>query len=168
MTTLDAVNAKKKLAPSAEETAAKELVRLAKEQGLSLTGPDGLLKQFTKSVLETALNEEMTEHLGHEKNRAEPDRDSANVRNGTRPKTVLTEATGHVQLDVPRDRDGSFDPVIAEVAAAAAERGRRDRAVVVRARADHRGDLRAQRRRSTGRRCRRRRSAGSPTRWSRR
>src|SRR6059058_4725594 len=102
MTTLDAVNAKKKSEPSAEETAAKELVRLAKEQGLSLTGPDGLLKQFTKNVLETALNEEMTEHLGHEKNQAPDDRESSNVRNGTRPKTVLTEATGHVQLDVPR------------------------------------------------------------------
>jgi putative transposase len=112
MTTLDAVSDKKKLEPSAEETAAKELVRLAKEQGLSLTGPDGLLKQFTKNVLETALNEEMTEHLGHEKNRADPGRDSANVRNGARPKTVLTEATGHVEIDVPRDRDASFDPVI--------------------------------------------------------
>jgi putative transposase len=112
MTTLDAVNAKKKPEPSAEEVAAKELVRQAKEQGLSLTGPDGLLKLFTKNVLETALNEEMTEHLGHEKNRAEEGRESTNVRNGTRPKTVLTEATGHVQLDVPRDRDGSFDPVI--------------------------------------------------------
>ena len=43
-----------------------------------LTGPDGLLKQFTKNVLETALNEEMTEHLGHEKNRASGDRDSSN------------------------------------------------------------------------------------------
>jgi transposase-like protein len=113
MTTLDAVTAKKKkLEPSAEEMAAKELVRQARAQGLSLTGPDGLLKQFTKNVLETALNEEMTEHLGHEKNRAPDGRESSNVRNGTRPKTVLTEATGHVQLDVPRDRDGSFDPVI--------------------------------------------------------
>ena len=64
MTTLDAMP-KNKPEPSAEELAAKELVRLAREQGLSLTGPDGLLKQFTKSVLETALNEEMTEHLGH-------------------------------------------------------------------------------------------------------
>ena len=54
----------------------------------------------------------MTEHLGHEKNHADDGRDSTNVRNGTRPKTVLTEATGHVQLDVPRDRDGSFEPVI--------------------------------------------------------
>lgn len=55
---------------SAEAVAARELVRLAKEQGLSLTGPDGLLKQFTKNALETALHAEMTEHLGHEKNRA--------------------------------------------------------------------------------------------------
>ena len=38
---------------------------MAKERGLSLSGPDGLLKLFTRNVLETALNEEMTEHLGH-------------------------------------------------------------------------------------------------------
>jgi transposase-like protein len=112
MTTLEVVPKKSKPDSSAEELAAKELVRLAREQGLSLTGPDGLLKQFTKSVLETALNEEMTEHLGHEKHRAPADRDSANVRNGTRPKTVLTEATGQVEIDVPRDRDGSFEPQI--------------------------------------------------------
>jgi transposase-like protein len=106
------MTAKKKPEPSAEEVAARELVRLAKEQGLSLTGPDGLLKQFTKSVLETALNEEMTEHLGHQKNRAVEGRESTNIRNGTRPKTVLTHATGDVELDVPRDRDGTFEPVI--------------------------------------------------------
>ena len=58
MTTLEDVM-KKRAEPSAEAAAAAELVRLAKEQGLSLTGPDGLLKQFTKTVLETALNEEM-------------------------------------------------------------------------------------------------------------
>lgn len=111
MTTLDAV-AKKKAEASAEELAAAELVRMAKEQGLSLTGPDGLLKQFTKTVLETALNEEMTEHLGFEPNQAPEARDSANVRNGTRSKTVLTETTGPVAIDVPRDRDGSFEPQI--------------------------------------------------------
>ena len=77
-----------------------------------MTGPDGLLKQFTKSVLETALNEEVTEHLGHEKHRAPEERDSTNVRKGTRLKTVLTEATGQVEIDVPRDRDGSFEPQI--------------------------------------------------------
>jgi transposase-like protein len=91
--------------------AAVELVRLAKEQGLSLTGPDGLLKQLTKTVLETALSEEMTEHLGYEKH--DPAGAGAgNIRNGTRPKTVLTEATGHVEIDVPRDRAGSFEPQI--------------------------------------------------------
>ena len=47
--------------------AAEELVRRAREQGLSLTGPDGLLKQLTKTVIETALDQELTEHLGHEK-----------------------------------------------------------------------------------------------------
>ncbi len=77
-----------------------------------MTGPDGLLKQFTKSVVETALNEEMTEHVGHQKNRAPDGRESTNIRNGTRPKTVLTAATGGIEIDVPRDRDGTFDPVI--------------------------------------------------------
>jgi hypothetical protein len=51
--------AKKKPEPSAEQEADAELVRLAKEQGLSLTGPDGLLKQLTKSVIESALAEEI-------------------------------------------------------------------------------------------------------------
>jgi transposase-like protein len=94
---------------SAEEVAARELVAAAKAQGLSLTGPDGLLKQFTKTVLETALNEEMVEHLGHQKHQSPS---GANIRNGTRAKTVLTEATGQVVIEVPRDRDGTFEPVI--------------------------------------------------------
>jgi transposase-like protein len=98
---------------SAEEIAARELVRLTKEQGLSLTGPDGLLKQFTKNVLETGLNEEMTEHLGHKKNRVTEGPGPTNVRNGTRPKTVLTHATGQVDLEVPCNRDGTYEPVIA-------------------------------------------------------
>lgn len=112
MTTLDVVARKPKAEPSAEEQAAAELVRLAKEQGLSLTGPDGLLKLITKRVLETALNEEMTEHLGHAKNQAAPERESSNIRNGTRAKTVLTESTGQVGIEVPRDRDGKFTPQI--------------------------------------------------------
>lgn len=111
-TTLGDVPGTKKAQPSAEELAAKELVAFAKEEGLSLTGPEGLLKQFTKSVLETALNEEMTEHLEHEENRAAADREPGNVRNGSRPKTVLTHATGEVELAVPRDRAGTFEAVI--------------------------------------------------------
>jgi hypothetical protein len=64
--TLNDVAKKKPVEPSAEQQAAVELVRRAREQGLSLTGPDGLLKQLTKTVLETALNEEITELLGYE------------------------------------------------------------------------------------------------------
>jgi putative transposase len=110
--TLDAVtNRKKKPEPTFAEQAAEELVRKAREQGVSLTGPDGLLKQLTKTVLETALNQELTEHLGHEKN-GTPDPESGNIRNGTRPKTVLTESTGQVQIEVPRDRAGTFEPQI--------------------------------------------------------
>ncbi len=110
-TTLDGVAKKKAGEQSAEQQAAIELVRLAKEQGLSLTGPDGLLRQLTKTVLETSLNEEMTEHLGYEKH--DPaGAGTGNIRNGTRAKTVLTEASGQVEIDVPRDRGGTFEPQI--------------------------------------------------------
>ena len=110
--TLDDVTKKKaKAEPSAQEQVAEELVRRAREQGLSLTGPDGLLKQLTKTVLETALNQEMTEHLGHDRH-APPGNESGNVRNGTRAKTVLTEGSGQVGIEVPRDRAGTFEPQI--------------------------------------------------------
>ena len=86
-------------------------MRQAREGGLSLTGPGGLLKQLTKTVVETALDEEMTEHLGYEKH--DPaGAGSGNIRNGTRAKSVLTEATGQVDIEVPRDRAGSFEPQI--------------------------------------------------------
>jgi Transposase, Mutator family len=79
--TLNVVTKKKEPSEeSAEQQAATELVRLAREQGLSLTGPDGLLKQLTKTVLETALAEEMTEHLGYEKH------DPAGCRDGEHPQ----------------------------------------------------------------------------------
>ena len=96
--TLQGVAAKKKQEQSPEQLAA-ELVRQARERGLSLTGPDGLLKQLTKTVVETALDEEMTEHLGYEKH--DPaGAGSGNIRNGTRAKSVLTEATGQVDIEV--------------------------------------------------------------------
>jgi len=108
--TLDTMTKKKEPAEEpAELTAARELVRQAKEQGLSLTGPDGLLKQLTKTVLETALDEELTEHLGHQRRAPAA---GENVRNGSRSKTVLTESSGHVEIEVPRDRAGTFEPQI--------------------------------------------------------
>ena len=97
---------------SPEQAAAAAMVAEARQRGLELTGPDGLLKLFTKNVLETALNEEITGHLGHEKNQAEPGRQSANVRNGARAKTVISDAVGAVRIDVPRDREGTFQPQI--------------------------------------------------------
>ncbi|MBB4689686.1 transposase-like protein [Amycolatopsis jiangsuensis] len=97
---------------SPEQAAATAMVAETKARGLELTGPDGLLKLFTKNVLEAALNEEMTEHLGHEKNRAEEGRDSTNVRTVTRSKTVVTDAVGQVDIEVPRDRESTFEPQI--------------------------------------------------------
>lgn len=98
--------------PSAEELAiARELVRSARSRGVAMTGPAGLLQALTKTVIETALDEEMTEHLGYDKH--DPaGRGSGNSRNGTRVKTVLTDNVGPVEIEVPRDRDGTFDPVM--------------------------------------------------------
>jgi len=87
---------------------AERLVAEASEKGLDLVGPDGVLTGLTKRVLEAGLEAELTEHLGYDKHAVEG-RDGGNSRNGTRPKTVLTEV-GPVKLDVPRDRDASFEP----------------------------------------------------------
>jgi putative transposase len=94
-----------------ERNAVRELVKAARARGEDLTGPEGLLKAITKQVIEAALEEEMTEHVGYDRHAVEG-RNGANSRNGTRPKTVLTDNAGPVQVEVPRDRDGSFEPVI--------------------------------------------------------
>lgn len=89
---------------------AEQLLRQAKEQGVELVGPGGLLNRLTKTVLETALDAEMTEHLGYDKH--DPSgRNSGNSRNGTRAKTVWTEI-GPVEIEVPRDTESSFEPQI--------------------------------------------------------
>ena len=98
-------------ASARERAAIAELVKAARERGEDITGPDGLLKSITATVLEAALEEEMTDHLGHPKHRA-PEGGAGNIRNGTRGKTVLTDAAGEVQVAVPRDRAGTFEPVI--------------------------------------------------------
>jgi putative transposase len=96
--------------PLVDEQLADELLGKAQAEGVELLGPDGLLSQVTKAVLERALAEEMTGHLGYEKH--DPaGRGSGNSRNGTTSKTVLTEV-GAVDLAVPRDRNGSFEPQI--------------------------------------------------------
>ena len=89
---------------------AEQLLAQAKEHNIDLVGPDGLLNGLTKNVLETALDAEMSEHLGYDKHEA-VGRNGANSRNGTRTKAVLTEI-GPVEIEVPRDREASFDPQI--------------------------------------------------------
>ncbi|MFF4283687.1 IS256 family transposase [Streptomyces kronopolitis] len=87
-----------------------ELVGRARAEGLQLTGEGGLLQQLTKRLLASALEGEITDHLGYDKH--DPaGKDGGNSRNGKRSKTVLTEV-GPVEITVPRDRDGSFEPKI--------------------------------------------------------
>lgn len=87
-----------------------ELLGRVDAEGAELLGPDGLLSQVTKAVLERALDEELTDHLGYEKH--DPaGRGSGNSRNGTTPKTMLTDV-GAIGMDVPRDRNGEFEPRI--------------------------------------------------------
>jgi hypothetical protein len=96
--------------PVVDPALVAQLMARAQRQGLSVEGEGGLLAQLTKLVLESALDGEITAHLGYEKHgRAEePD---GNSRNGTRSKTVLTKA-GPVQIDVPRAWAGTFEPMV--------------------------------------------------------
>jgi len=93
-----------------DEQLIARLAGKAREGGLALTGEGGLLAQLTKRLVESALDGELTDHLGYGKHDA-AGRDGGNSRNGHRSKTVLTEV-GPVEIDVPRDRDGSFEPRI--------------------------------------------------------
>jgi transposase-like protein len=87
-----------------------QLVAQAREQGLELTGEGGLLQRLTKRVLESALEGELTDHLGYDRHDAAA-KTGANSRNGHRSKTVTTEI-GPVRIDVPRDREATFEPKI--------------------------------------------------------
>ena len=93
-----------------DEQLIARLTGKAREGGLALTGEGGLFALLTKRLVESELDGELTDHLGYDKHDA-TGRDGGNSRNGHRPKTVLTEV-GPVEIDVPRDRDGSFEPKI--------------------------------------------------------
>jgi transposase-like protein len=87
-----------------------QLVDRARLQGLRLSGEDGLLAQLTKTIIESAAEGEMDDHLGYAKH--DPaGRDGGNSRNGARTKSVLTDI-GPVEVAIPRDRDGTFEPQI--------------------------------------------------------
>jgi putative transposase len=75
-----------------------------------IAGPGGLLAQLTKRLVERAMEVELTDHVGYEPHH-EPPGGASNQRNGTTPKTLITEH-GKVAIDAPRDRDASFEPKI--------------------------------------------------------
>jgi putative transposase len=98
------------LAAGVDDELVSQLVARAQADGLKLTGEGGLLQQLTKRVLESALEGELTGHLGHEHGeKVEGGRE--NYRNGHRAKTVVTEV-GPVEVAVPRDRAGTFEPML--------------------------------------------------------
>ena len=91
-----------------DEQLIEQLADRARAEGLQLTGEGGLLAQLTKTVIESALEGELDDHLGYA--RHDPaGRNGGDSRNGRRGKTVLTDV-GPVEIGVPRDRDGSFEP----------------------------------------------------------
>ena len=86
------------------------LDELLKEYGGSpgVTGPDGLLKELTRAVVNRAMGAELSHHLGYEEGQTPPE-GQANRRNGKTGKTVRT-GQGPIEVEVPRDRDGTFEP----------------------------------------------------------
>ena len=126
--------------PVVDEQLADQLLAKAQAEGVELLGPQGLLSQVTKAVLERALGEELTEHLGYEKH-DRSGRGSGNSRNGSTSKRLLTEV-GPVDLQVPRDRAGSFDPRIVRKGQSRLE-GFNDRIIALYARGLTTRDIRA-------------------------
>ena len=87
---------------------AQELVARSRQEGVNLTGDGGLLTHMVQEVLQAGLDVELTEHLGYGPH--DPaGYGSGNSRNGSYPKTVTTDV-GPVELQMPRDRQGSFEP----------------------------------------------------------
>lgn len=87
---------------------AEALVERARAGRVNLTGEGGLLTDLVQRVLQVGLDVEMSDHLGYDQNDI-TGRGSGNSRNGSYPKTITTEI-GPVQVDMPRDRNGSFEP----------------------------------------------------------
>ncbi len=108
---------------------AEALVAQARTDGVELTGEGGLLTGLIRQVLQTGLEVEMADHLGYDRYSPEG-RGSGNSRNGYSPKRVTTDI-GEVDLSVPRDRAGSFEPVTVPKVSAPPRRpvGQRDLAL---------------------------------------
>lgn len=111
VTEAEAVEPSEAVVPtSMDDRLIDELVSRAQAEGLQLTGEGGLLQQLTKRLLESALEGEITDHLGYDKHDL-AGKNGGSSRSGTRAKTVLTDV-GPVEISVLRDREGSFEPKI--------------------------------------------------------
>jgi putative transposase len=106
----DEVPVGKPVAEISDDQLVAMLVDRACGDDLKLTGEGGLLQQLTKRVLESALEGEITDHVGFDKHDKAANK-RENTRNGHRAKTVITDV-GPVEIQVPRDVAGSFEPQI--------------------------------------------------------
>ena len=94
-------------AKSKQDVLIDELLKECKDPK-EILGKNGLLKQLTKRLVERTLQAELTDHLGYEPHAAEG-RGSGNCRNGNGQKTLQSDS-GSIAIEVPRDRNGSFEP----------------------------------------------------------
>jgi putative transposase len=94
--------------PIRDELLDELLSRCAKPE--DLLGPNGLLKQLTGALVSRAMDAELSHHLGYDRGQ-DPPTEQTNRRNGIRSKTLRSDS-GPIPIDVPRDRDGSFEPQI--------------------------------------------------------
>ena len=128
-------SAARRLAETFTAETLDSLIKDAVKSGTPMDGADGLLNELTKAVLERSLQTEMTHHLGYES--GDPaGRGSGNSRNGSTSKTVNT-VNGPVEIAVPRDRNGSFEPIDRAEEDPPAGQHQFGGAVVVFARHDH-------------------------------
>ena len=107
--------------PASMDDWAARLVDQARADGVALTGDGGLLTDLMRHVLQRGLEVELSEHLGYERHAVEG-RGSGNSRNGSYPKTITTEV-GEVEVLMPRDRAGTFEPVTIRRAPRSSEPG---------------------------------------------
>ena len=99
--------------PVIDDATLDRLMAQVDREGLELLGPDGVLTELTSRIMNRALEVELTDHLGYEQ--GDPaGYGRGNNRNGSSPKTVLTDA-GAVPVKIPRDRNGGFEPLLVPV-----------------------------------------------------
>lgn len=101
---------RKKSLPSSEPRISPEMLESLVKGPVSAEGFSELVNSFKKALMERVLTEEMSQHLGYPPGEAKPE-EGTNYRNGSSQKTVLTD-TGAVRIEVPRDRAGTFEPLL--------------------------------------------------------